>query len=318
MISSGSPHGVEIDSFSRVENAVGNVIGASGGCTSYQGTSSNGYVFSYNTSGTDSAVMSSLLRWGNASSVTQSSDTPANSGIRFVSSEVPTSSSITGCTTGSQCNNLGSFGQTAPSNDNLPCSFFGLTGTSTNCTAYPNGGTGLSWWQVCTSWSAFPATCSGTQLQPFPPIGPDVSNGPYVNGHAYDIPAAIAWYYLPVDPSWQNSYSITGSSWSGGTETLTVSSLPNVHHLMGPFQLSGVNPACIPTTTPFLSTNPNNEAFMTGSTSTTVKYALASNPGVSCTGNMLFPDVRQFDERVYETDSNAAPSPPTNLQAAAH
>jgi hypothetical protein len=309
VIPAGSPRGLVIDSFSRGENAVGNVIGAAGDCTSYQGTSTgNGYAFVYNTDGTDSLTLTSLLRWGNVSTVTQSSDTPANSGVRFVSSEV--ASSLSGA--------LLSFSNSVPSTDNLPCSFFLAGYASTTCTALPSGGTGLSWWKVCTSWSTFPTSCSATQTQPFPPIGPDVSSGPYVNGHAYDIPAAIAWYYLPVDTSWQNSYTISASSWTSGVETLTVSSLPNTHHLMGPFQFSGVNSACIPTTTPFLSTNPSKEAFMTGSTSTTVQYALTSDPGVSCTGTMKFPDVRQFDEGVYQNDTGGDPTiaPPTGLSAA--
>jgi len=297
----GNAHGLEIGSFSRVDNVVGNVIGASGNCTSYLGESASGYVYDVNPAGTDSGTLQSLLLWGNVSTVRQASDTPASSGVRFVSSEVPTLSSIIGCATSSQCNNLSGFAQTAPGNDNLPCSFFGLTGTSASCTPFPSGGTGLSWWKVCTNWNTFPTSCSTTQTQPFPAAGPDVSGGPYVNGHAYDIPAAVAWKYLPVDPAWQNSYTIASSSWSGGVETLTFASgvLPPVHHLMGPFQLSGVNSACSTGAT----FGNNSEILMTGSTSTKVKYALASNPGVSCTGTMRFPDVREFDERVYGCDA---------------
>ncbi|MGA3343786.1 MAG: chitobiase/beta-hexosaminidase C-terminal domain-containing protein [Terracidiphilus sp.] len=41
---------------------------------------------------------------------------------------------------------------------------------------------------------------------------------------------------------------------------------------------------------------------MMDSSSTTVSYALASNPGVNCTGTMLFPDIRQFDEGMYQND----------------
>jgi hypothetical protein len=132
-----------------------------------------------------------------------------------------------------------------------------------------------------------------------------------VNGYAYDTPAEVAWANLPVDSTYQNSYSISGSSWSSGTETLTISGLPSGSvHIMGAFQLSGVNSAC----TSGATFNANNEILITGSSSTTVQYALASNPGVSCTGTMKFPDVRQFDERVYEADpSTAQPTAPTNL-----
>ena len=116
-----------------------------------------------------------------------------------------------------------------------------------------------------------------------------------MNGYAYDNPASIAWEYLPIDATYQNSYTITGSSWSGGTETLTISGLPGGSvHIIGAFQLSGVNAACSTGAT----FGGNSEILMTGSSSTTVQYALTSDPSLSCTGTMLFPDVRQFDERV--------------------
>jgi hypothetical protein len=42
---------------------------------------------------------------------------------------------------------------------------------------------------------------------------------------------------------------------------------------------------------------------------------LPSNLGVSYTGTMKFPDVRQFDERVCQSDAGGdpAPDPPTGL-----
>ena len=162
----------------------------------------------------------------------------------------------------------------------------------------------MIWRKVCTAWNAFPTSCLTTQAQPFPVAGPDQSGGPYVNGHAYDVPAAIAWQYLPVDTTYQNSYTINGSSWSSGTETLTFASgsFPSGSvHIMGAFQLSGINSAC----TSGATFGGNGEILMTGSSSTMVQYALASNPGVSCAGTMKFPDVRQFDERVYASDSGS-------------
>jgi len=135
---------------------------------------------------------------------------------RFASSEVPTSLS----------GNAAPFENTVPGTSNLPCSFFLSGYSSTTCNSHPSGGTGLSWWKVCTSWTTFPTACATTQLQPFPPIGPDVTGGSYVNGAAYDIPAAIAFQNLPIDSNYQNSYSISSSSWSNGTETLTVGDFP--------------------------------------------------------------------------------------------
>jgi hypothetical protein len=300
---SGNNRGMVVSGFQRFDNLVGNAIGTSGVCATYQGS---GYGNMFQFDGSDTLTTTSLLRWGNVTVVTQSSDTPPNSGVRFVSSEVPTSLS----------GNAAPFDNTVPSNQTLPCSFFLSAYSSTSCSIEPSGGTGLSWWKVCTTWATFPTICSATQTQPFPPAGPDQNGGPHVNGHAYDIPAQVAWANLPVDTTYQNWYTITGSSWSNGTETLTVSGLPNITHLMGPFQLSGANLAC----TSGATFNSNGEILMTGSTSTTIQYALTSNPSLACTGTFQFPDVREFDERVYESDpaggASSGPTPPATVNAA--
>ena len=287
----GIPGGIDIDAYARFENIVGNVIGP--GPTppgvalfNYQSTYSNtvGYfVFQFDTSVSgfnDPLTLSSSLRWGNCDTVTAT--------CRFQSSEVPTS--LPG--------NAAPFVNPVPSTQSLPCSFFLAGYASTNCTPHANGGTGLNWWKVCTNYP----TCSTADTPPFPAVGPDVSGGPYVNGTAYDNPAAIAYETLPVDPAYQNTYSITGSSWSNGTETLTVSGLPNVTHLMGGFQLGGVSVSCLPTSGASYTNRPDNEVLMTGSSATSISYALASNPGSCSGGTFKFPDVRMFDEAVYEND----------------
>jgi hypothetical protein len=269
--------GIEFDSFGRFENAVGNSIG-SAQLTNYVSTYSNpenNAVVNLDISSSDPLTINSALRWGNCDTVTGT--------CRFVSSEVPTSLS----------GNAAPFENSVPSNDNLPCSFFLAGYAGTTCTPKYGGGTGLSFWKVCKTWTTFPTSCATTQTQPFPIAGPDITSGLYVNGTAYDNPAEVAFLNLPIDANYQSSFTITGSSWSGGTETLTVSGLSGTStHIMGPFQISGG--AC--------STG-SGEVYITTSTSTTIQYALASNPG-SCTGGtMLFPDVRQFDERVYGTDT---------------
>ena len=70
------------------------------------------------------------MRWGNVSVVTQSTDTPANSGVRFVTGELPLS--LTGL--------LSSLVSLPKPSTSLPCSFF--LGTSSSCTIKTNGGTG--------------------------------------------------------------------------------------------------------------------------------------------------------------------------------
>jgi hypothetical protein len=301
----GTPNarGIAVANYHRFENLIGNAIGSSQ-ITSYQGT---GYNTAFEILTGDSLVASTLMRWGNVTNIQQSSDTPANSGIRFVSSEVPSSLSSPNT----------AWENPVPTSDNLPCSFYFSVGSSP-CTPL-NGGTGLSWWKVCTTWTTFPTSCATSQAQPFPPVGPELSSGPYVNGYAYDNPAAIAWKYLPIDTSLQHSYGIQSSSWSSGTETLTFNSgvLPNLTHLMGGFQLSGVNAACLPSSGVSYTGRPDGELLMTNSSSTTVSYALPNNPGTTCTGTMKFPDIRQFDERVYQNDASNGnqPNPPTGLSA---
>jgi hypothetical protein len=59
---------------------------------------------------------------------------------------------------------------------------------------------------------------------------------------------------------------------------------------------------------------------MTASTATTISYALASNPGSCGGGTVKFPDVRMFDEAVYQNDSagGTGPNAPTGVTVTAH
>jgi len=281
--------GIGIDSFHRFDNAIANALGGTVQCTTYSGSAGSGDVFRINKQGTDTLSATSFMRWLNYDAV--------NGSVQKNSSEVPTTLS----------GNAARFANSVPgSTVTAPASFY-----MDSITSHPSGGTGLSWWKVCTKWTTFPTNCSSSVTEPFPSTGPDVTGGNYINGYSYDNPAHLAWLTLPIDTSLQNSYSITGSSWSGGTETLTVSGLPNGTQLFGPLQISGGNCA-----TSGAGTSTGAEVTMTGSGSTTISYALASNPG-ACTGTMLFPDVRRFDEAVYENDSSVSTTlnAPTGLTA---
>jgi hypothetical protein len=311
--------GLLFDSFARFDNAVGNIMGTSGILTNYLSTPSNvesAYEFGIGAGLTlfvnDPMVGASRMLWGNCDVV--------NNACRHQSSEVPTSitpnsyctASATpySCCTGSGTGTCSAttWQNSVPSNNNLPCSFFLSTYTSTTCTPTYSGGTGLSFWKVVTAWTTFPTTPSSTSIPAFPPAGPDITSGPYVagTGTAYDVPAALAHKYLPIDTSYQNSYTIASSSWSGGTETLTFNSavLPSGIHTVGGFQISGGNCA-----TAGAGTSTGTEVGVTGpsaGSTTQIQYALASNPGSCAGGVMLFPDVREFDEQVYEADPAGA------------
>jgi hypothetical protein len=304
---SPNKQGFDIDSGNRFTNYVGNVLGSSYMVT-YQmaswGTSGFNYVYGFDSNSSvynDPLVLATSFRWANYDTVTGATRYCGSGASGFASAPCNSVSEVPTVLAG----NAAALANIVPSSTNLPCSFFLQGFTSTSCTPIPNGGTGLSFWKVCTAWTTFPTTCASTQTTPFPPIGPDVTGGTAtaasfgvaagVAGHANDIPASIAYYYLPIDPTYQSSYTITSSSWSGGTETINISpAFPSVTHIMGGFQLTGSPAACNPS---------GGELFITNSSTTSVSYTLALNPGVACGGTMKFPDVRQFDERVYESDS---------------
>ncbi len=283
-----NPRVITVGNYVRFENFIGNILGGSR-ITAYQTTGGYNFVYQFGTA--DPLALSSSYRWGNFDNVTNAVRWCGNSGSPGWSTTCSSSSEVPTTLSG----NATAFNNTVPSSTVLPCSFFLSGYLSTTCTPHSNGGTGLSFWKVCTAWAAFPTNCSATQVQPFPPNGPDVTGGTYMTGHANDLPAAIAFANLPIDTAYQNSYTITGSSWAAGTETLTVTGLTSgSSHIIGPFQVSGG--AC--------STGAG-EAYMTSSnvTTGTISFALPSNPGSCAGGTFKFPDVRKFDENVYQNDS---------------
>jgi hypothetical protein len=141
---SGSTTPLQIDAFSRMYNVIGNVWGSPMISTNYASTYSNGVVpgTSIYVIGTgdeipnDPNTGSTLMLWGNYSTVTQSTDTPANSGIRFLSSEVPSG--------------ISQFANPVPSSNTLPTSFY-LSGQP-------------SWWTSGIPWPAVGPDVTGGNL----------------------------------------------------------------------------------------------------------------------------------------------------------
>jgi hypothetical protein len=182
----------------------------------------------------------------------------------------------------------------------LPPSFF-LPVTS----SHPSGGTGLSWWKVCTNYP----TCSTFTTPPFPAIGPDVSGGPGPDGYAWPIPAEVAYQTLPVDPAYEETVSISNATWSnsmGGQVTLTLASVPPLanegeyHYITAEFMVSGATPSAYNGTF--------NVASSSCSGTCTITYAAASNPGTyGGGGTFTWPLVRQFNESVYTLDVATSP-----------
>jgi len=338
---------VLVEAFQRFFSFIGNALGDSSPPSnesfSYQGGGCSGSacnIWGFTTwPVNDPLTLASSMRWGNCDTVTGT--------CRFLASEVPTSAVMPAAT----YPNAVAWQNPAPANNNLPCSLYFQT-SSGACSIKPNGGTGLPFWKVVKTWNTFPTSPATTQTQPYPPIGPDQSGGLYVNGHAYDIPAAVAYKSLPIDIAQQGSFSIAGSSWSatactgsaagytntiaGPCETLTINVPAGIgngaYHLVGGFQLSGLNAACLPTSGPSYTGRPDGELLLLGaagvsSTQVNVVYSLGSGSpdnGSSnqCTGGgsgaFKWPDIRQFDQRVYMADGAPTGTPVVALDSSSH
>lgn len=300
----------DVDNFQRFGNIIANVFGGPKS-TAYQGVASNvGNVFEIAT--TDTLTAASLFRWGNYDVITAAVRWCISASAPCTGSEVPTSLS----------GNAAAYQNAIPASHNLPCSMF-LSSAVGPCVPLLSGGTGLSWYKVCTAWSSFPTGCTSSQTPPYPPVGPELTGGIYPGGLAYDNPAAVAHKNLPIDTNYQNSFAVSGATWSGGVETITVnlSTIDNGsnEHTMGGFRLSGAPSGCLPSSGLSYTGRSDNEILMRSSsrgiTNTTITYFLPINPGATnCNVTMLFPDVRQFDERIYQSDGGSS-GPPVNAPA---
>jgi hypothetical protein len=187
----------------------------------------------------------SMLRWGNFDAV--------HNAVEWDPSEVPSHFSDG---TGSPSR----FVNPVPANRKLPPSFF-----------LPASGR-PAWWG--TPW--------GTP--PWPAIGPDVKGGdiPAVGESAYHIPAELCYANTPVDPSYQQSYAVTGATWLDGTATLSVQPGAITE---GEMTMTGMKPAGY-----------NGTFQITASTAKTVSYHLGADPGGFVSGgSMLYPNIRLFN-----------------------
>jgi hypothetical protein len=179
---------IDIGGYSRFDNVIGNVVGSP-----QEGAGVYGTLLGDNRNNVDATglTLASSMRWGNY--VYCSGDPHCQlTGGAFDSAEVPTNLSAYGA-------NSTPYQNSVPASHSLPASFY-----MNSMTAHPSGGTGLSWWKICTSWSSFPTSCASYSTPPMPPIGPDVTGGQNMNGYAYNIPSYLAWDNLPTDPGYGN------------------------------------------------------------------------------------------------------------------
>jgi len=264
---------VHLYTHSRYFNVIGSVLGNSTYHTQYQdlppiGTNSARSIYTLGWSGNDGGsaanvvndtfVADSLMRWGNYDLANGTNPTSTNdtTGIRFVSSEVP--SGLTCSPT--PCN---SYANIVPASQTLPASFY--------LSAQP----------------LFLATTWGTP--PWPPIGPDVTSGniPNVGGHANNVPAQLCHANSPIDTSYQTTYAVTAASWSAGTGTLTLGSGASHLAISNYITISGINPS---------GYNGSFAISAVDTINGTISYALPSNPGAYVSGGTFaYPNLLLFN-----------------------
>jgi hypothetical protein len=150
---------INLYSFTRYGNMVGNVLGKPGYHDHYESSppafdAADTSIYRLGDPGnlpaalTDTLVVSTLLRWGNYDVV--------NDAARWEPSEVPSA--------------LAEFANAVPADQTLPASLY-LPGKP-------------GWWPAAV---------------PFPPIGPDVTGAPGPGGHAYANPAHVCYDATPKD-----------------------------------------------------------------------------------------------------------------------
>lgn len=263
------------NSFNRAENFVGNVLGTVGAETSYQQNGSgplypSGVIWHYGSQAESFSVPDDPLV--GQSLLRWGNYDVVNGSAQWNSAEVPT--------TGITFINA----NPAPSSQTLPNSFY--------LSSQP------AFWQ--TTWST----------PPWPAIGPDVTGGTApdgAGGHSYSIPSQICAANTSIDPAYQQTFTVSGATWSSGTVTLTIGS--NALATTNTITVTGVTPSAY-----------NGTFAVTGETATTVSYALSNSPGTySSGGTVAYPNILLFNAaNCYPAEYGAQVAAPTNLSATPH
>lgn len=248
--------------FHRFYNLIGNVEGRSGYHTTYSRSSTAGnctgettvYKFGCAQNSApqnDDYTPTSVMLWGNYTVVKQSTDTPTNSGVRFVSSEVPTG--------------LGDYPNTVPASQTLPSSFY--------LSAKP------SWWGV-----------SGQPAIPWPGIGPDISSGTIyttggtstwttdsVDGHANMNPAMVMYKNVmggSADGS-GGPYAFDGSLYQGTSAVPPSASLTAPLNGANVSGLTTVSASCTAGDFPIANVQFTLDSANLGAADTTAPYSIS-------------------------------------------
>jgi hypothetical protein len=266
--------------WSRYTNAIGNVFGTAGYHTNYssvQGDGSNGSVCNHSIY---------ALGWGGNCGVWAPYPNCGMNGCPQSDALVATTLMRWGnydtVTNGNRFvaaevpSGLPIYANAVPSTQNLPASFY---------------------------MSGQPSWFGGS---PWPSSGPDVIGGniPSVGGHANSVPAANCFNSSAVDTNYATAYTGVTATWAAGIATVTIgTSEPNPASTI---TITGMTPAAYNC----------QHCVLTATTSTTVSYAVASNPGGSGSGGTAYwPDIISFNASAcYGNSGGTTLSAPTGLR----
>lgn len=295
----GSTMAVDIETYARYYNLIGNVLGEPGYHNTYKdiplsasdntgcGSTGNRSIFALGWAGgqgcsfsglsNDTSVVSTLYLWGNYDVATAAVRWCGNSGnlgwstLCSVISEVPSA--------------LALYAQTVPSSTTLPASFY--------------FGSKPSWYQDGL----------GHTTIPYPAIGPDVSgSGP--GGFVNAIPAQVCFNNTSYDTRYAVSDSVSSITESGTTATATLAGgAPAGFNQYQSFWIRGSSVAGYNRLWQIAS--------VSGSTITFTAYAgLGSANGGTATVNAI----HSFNANACygQQLSSGLPSPPTNLSLTIH
>jgi hypothetical protein len=289
---------IDLESYARYFNIIGNVLGTPGYHTNYKdaatsptdnaGCNSTGPVsimtlgfaegngcYTGGNPPDDPNVGSYVYLWGNYDTVTgavrwcgNSSD-PGWSSTCGSKSEVPTS--------------LSSYAQTVPSSTTLPNSFY---------------------YQAQPGWYA---TAYGTP--PFPAIGPDVSGGTGPGGYAYAIPAQLCFNNTGYDSNYAVQSTIASISENGTTATMTLTaSAPSSFAQYQSFWISGNSVSGY-----------NGLQQIATVSGKTITFIAAPGLGSSSGGTAAVNAIHVFNSNsCYGSSSGSPVPPPTNLSGVGH
>jgi hypothetical protein len=291
--------------WSRYTNAVGNVLGQAGFHNNYVSVPNDGLanmlcyhsIFVLGKGGncvdnavgsgpqSDSLVPSTIVRWGNY-------DTVNAAVLECTGTHAPTAN----CLSDERGDGAPVYPGLANPSTSFPASFYSA------------------------NYSAFWSTSFGTP--PYPPIGPDVSDGnmPNYSGHANYIPSALVFQNLSTDPTYSASTKVTGATCSNSsgtpTVTLTIGSQAAVVDPGAVIIVTGMNPSGYNTPAPAAGT-PRTQIISSDGTAN-ITYAVASCPGAFVSGgSAVAPAVFSFNANVYSGGGGAPPAP-TGLAASVH